>query len=93
MSKKWYHLIFVGIVVAVVLVLYLAPEETTPKVPWNADHADLKNYARCAECHLQDVERPLPRQGDKIHVLPDGTLRGEFQKCYMCHKRAKGSPG
>jgi len=89
MNKKWFHLLFVLVIAAVLWFLYRAPQETTARVPSDADHADLKNFARCPSCHGPGSEKPMPTAGDKIHILPDGSLRGDFQKCYMCHKREK----
>ncbi|MDW7712404.1 MAG: hypothetical protein SCH98_18210 [Deferrisomatales bacterium] len=84
--KKWYHLVFVGICVVVLGVLLSAPKVTTPRLPADANHQDPRNYARCPQCHGADSPVPMPTEGEKVHFLPDGSLRTEFVKCYMCHR-------
>ena len=90
MGRKWYHLLFVVVVGGVFAVLYYAPDVSTPRLPKDADHADVKNFEACPGCHGAGSERPMPSVGEKIHLLQSGTLRGEFRKCYMCHKKARG---
>lgn len=89
MGRKLYHLIFLVAVGGVFAVLYLAPEVSTPRLPSNPDHAEVKKFEACPGCHGAGSERPMPSDGEKVHVLKDGTLRGEFRKCYMCHKKAR----
>ncbi|GAB4272293.1 MAG: hypothetical protein Kow0092_27310 [Deferrisomatales bacterium] len=88
--KKWYHLAFLAVCAAVVLVLLRAPEVTTPRLPVDADHADRKDYPRCPTCHGADGERPMPDTGDHRHVDEQGTLRADYAKCYFCHKPREG---
>ena len=88
MNKKWYHLLFVGIVCAVVLVLWKAPPVSTPRLPADADHADRRDYPRCPGCHGPGSEKPMPREGSHAHYVQDAGLRGDYVKCYLCHRPA-----
>ncbi|MDF1553188.1 MAG: hypothetical protein P1P84_09010 [Deferrisomatales bacterium] len=80
--KKWYHLLFVAICAAVLLVLFSAPEVTTPRLPADATHADRKGYPACPGCHGSDAERAMPED----HLLSTGSVAPNHLKCYFCHK-------
>lgn len=86
MNRKWYHLIFVAVVAAVVLVLSKAPPVKTPRLPQDADHARRKEYDRCPSCHGADSAKPMPDEGSHAHFVQGGGLRGDYVKCYLCHR-------
>jgi hypothetical protein len=84
--KKWYHVAFLALCAAVLLILWAAPPEKTSRLPADADHADRKDYARCPSCHGPESASPMPPD----HVNEERLLRADHVKCYMCHKPAKG---
>jgi hypothetical protein len=86
MNRKWYHLLFVAVVAAVLLTLWKAPPVTTPRLPKDADHAQRREYARCPSCHGPDSAKPMPREGSHAHFVSGGELRGDYVKCYLCHR-------
>ena len=85
--KKWrYHVLFVAVCLGVFLVLRAAPPVKTPRLPADAAHEHRKDYPRCPSCHGPDSSAPMPGTGSHTHLSPDGSLRGNYQKCYFCHK-------
>lgn len=80
--KKWMHLGFVGLCTAVLLVLWNAPEVSTPRLPRDDSHGDRKAYAGCPACHETGSGAPMTAS----HLGTDGNLRPDHQKCYFCHK-------
>ncbi|MBI5015134.1 MAG: hypothetical protein HZB55_06530 [Deltaproteobacteria bacterium] len=86
MNRTWYHVLFVAVVAAVILVLWKAPPVTTPRLPRDADHADRRQYERCPSCHGAGSEKPMPKGGTHAHFVEGGGVRGDYVKCYLCHR-------
>ncbi len=84
--KKWMHVGFVGLCAAVLLVLWNAPEVSTPRLPRDDTHRDRKAYAGCPSCHGRGAGVAMTES----HFGADGGLRPDHQKCYFCHKPDDG---
>lgn len=76
------NLVFIAGCLVLLLVLYLAPEETTTPLPedeihWEFHQIDSKKEAdaRCFDCHSTEGGMPLPDE----HPDP--------YRCLFCHKR------
>lgn len=74
--KKW-DFIFIIIGVLIVLILAIAPKQTTPRVPADEIHVNLKDEKKCVSCHGPGTDRPLPPQ------------HPNKERCLLCHKRKK----
>lgn len=72
--KKW-DIVFVMIVAAVVLFFSLAPKQTTPRVPFDDTHKELKDEKTCKNCHGTGTQMPLPEK------------HPNKERCLLCHKR------
>ncbi|GAB4436744.1 MAG: hypothetical protein OHK0040_08020 [bacterium] len=72
--KKW-DIVFVIVVAAVVLFFSLAPKQTTPRVPFDDVHKELKDEKKCRECHGAGTQMPLPEK------------HPNKERCLLCHKR------
>ena len=80
--RKWLNIAFVVVCSGVLVLLYLAPEETTSPLPSDEIHQEFHHIESkkeadklCAQCHSQDGEVPLPED----HPDP--------YRCLFCHKR------
>ena len=80
--KKWLNIAFFVLSVGLLAFLYLAPEESTSRLPEDQTHIEFhqiksKKAAEkaCVGCHDQDGEVPLP----ETHPDP--------YRCLFCHKR------
>ncbi len=76
------NLAFICVCAALLLVLYLAPEETTTPLPEDDVHSEFHKIeskkeadALCFDCHSQEGGMPLPDE----HPDP--------YRCLFCHKR------
>lgn len=81
-QRKLINAGFVILCVGLLVFLYLAPEETTSPLPSDDIHQEFHDIEskkeadkRCAECHSQDGDAPLPED----HPDP--------YRCLFCHKR------
>lgn len=72
--KKW-DIIFVVIGLAVIIFLFSAPPQTTPRVPNDEIHKELKDEKKCSECHGKGTNMPLPEK------------HPNKERCLLCHKR------
>ena len=81
-NRRWINVAFVILCAALLLFLYMAPEETTSPLPEDEVHLKFhqiksKKEAEklCAACHGENGEMPLPDD----HPDP--------YRCLFCHKR------
>lgn len=81
-NKKWINAGFVVLCAALLLFLYMAPEETTSPLPEDEIHLQFHQIKSkkeadklCSACHSEDGEMPLPAD----HPDP--------YRCLFCHKR------
>lgn len=83
MGKKLQTAIFLILVGSVLVILLMAPESTTPKMPRDGNHeARQKDFTLCFQCHP-------PGNLPEDHTI-DGRVPPEGkQKCYFCHKLEK----
>jgi hypothetical protein len=84
--RKWKNLLFAALITAILIVLFLAPKETTPRTPDNPTHANPRQFENCVTCHMPGGDGPEVRAD---HLSPEGKLRLDHTKCYMCHKPPK----
>jgi len=81
-KKMTLNIIFAVVCVSLLAFLYLAPDESTPRLPLDDLHKDFhkiesKKQAEraCASCHSDTGQAPLPDN----HPPP--------YRCLFCHKR------
>lgn len=72
--RKWDILFFI-IGLIVVAVLYLAPSQTTPRLPLDETHKTLTDEKTCRNCHGEGTNMPMP---------PNHPNK---ERCLLCHKR------
>lgn len=72
--KKW-DLIFLLVGIVIVFVLFIAPPQTTPRIPLDEIHKELKDEKKCLECHGKGTSMPLPEK------------HPNKERCLLCHKR------
>lgn len=80
--KIWLNGLFVAACIGLLVFLYLAPEETTTRLPTDDVHQPFHQIESrieadklCLQCHNQEGEMPLP------DTHPDPF------RCLFCHKR------
>lgn len=80
--RKLFNLGFIVLCAGLLIVLYLAPEETTSPLPSDDLHQEFHEIESkkeadklCAQCHSQQGDFPLPED----HPDP--------YRCLFCHKR------
>ncbi len=72
--KKW-DIAFIVIGFLVILVLFVAPPQTTPRLPLDDIHKDMNDEKTCTNCHSKEGKMPLPDKHPKK------------ERCLLCHKR------
>ena len=81
-KKSLINATFVLVCLSLLVFLYLAPEETTTRLPLDDTHRVFHQIASkkeadklCVTCHAEDRQAPLPEE----HPPP--------YRCLFCHKR------
>lgn len=82
-KRKWLNIGFVVLCAALLIFLYLAPDETTTPLPKDDTHIEFHSIASkkeadklCISCHVEDGDAtPLPDTHPDPH------------RCLFCHKR------
>ncbi|MDZ7642161.1 MAG: hypothetical protein U5J62_09085 [Desulfurivibrio sp.] len=80
-KRKMFNFLFIGVCLLILLFLWFAPPETTPRVPQDEEHLSFFTMERkaaenyCDNCHHPDGSQPLSEE----HPT---TFR-----CLFCHKR------
>jgi cytochrome c553 len=75
------NITFLAFCVAILIFLYNAPEETTAKLPKDADHSRFQDMKKkeaekfCSKCHNPEGVSPLPQDHPPKY------------RCLFCHKR------
>lgn len=78
-----YNLIFLGICGGLFVFLWMAPEESTKKLPLDDDHAGFHQLKKkeaekfCEECHFPEGVKPLPEGHPPKY------------RCLFCHKQQR----
>ncbi len=85
MNRTFYHVLFLALCAAVLVVLLRAPEVRTPRIPSDEIHAEPKQYKRCGRCHTDGEGPAMPPD----HRTAPGEVRIDHLKCYFCHKPAR----
>ena len=69
-------LVFIGLVLAVIILVTLlpTPRESNPPVPADLAHHGIKLEKDCVACHVQGGQRPLLARHPKR------------QDCFRCHR-------
>jgi hypothetical protein len=82
MKNVLINILFVSLCLIILVFLFVAPEETTSKLPDNSIHAEFHHIKSkkeadrlCVACHADGKEAPLP----EAHPAPF--------RCLFCHKR------
>ena len=83
-KKRLLNLAFLLLCVSLITFLWLAPDETTTRLPIDDIHRDFHQIASkkeaeksCMSCHAEDQAAPLPQD----HPPP--------YRCLFCHKRSQ----
>ncbi len=88
MDKKktaFYNFLFLAVAAGILIFLFMAPPETTVKVPRDKAHIEFYHMPKkeaerhCSECHGKEVGNPLPKEHPPKY------------RCLFCHKFSKGS--
>lgn len=80
-KNMFFHILFIVTCLGIFLFLWFAPQETTPKLPHDENHAaffgiDKKEAEKhCEKCHNPEGEKPLPEKHPPKY------------RCLFCHKR------
>ncbi len=86
MNKKKafiYNVIFIIGTAALLIFLWMAPPETTAKIPYDENHRQFFNMPKkdaekmCSKCHGKEAGMPLPKNHPPKY------------RCLFCHKKAK----
>ncbi len=78
-----YNVLFLVAAAAILIFLWMAPPETTKKVPFDQDHRPFYNMPKkeaekqCTKCHSKEAGMPLPKDHPPKY------------RCLFCHKKNK----
>lgn len=84
-----YNLLFVFFGASLLFFLWIAPPETTPKLPHDNNHERFMSMEKkeaikfCKECHGPKGIKPLPE---------DPKKHSPSYRCLLCHKRDVNPP-
>ncbi len=89
MNKKKatiYNILFIVVSAGILIFLWMAPPETTAKIPYDENHKPFYNMPkkeaekRCQECHSEKGGMPLPKDHPPKY------------RCLFCHKKSPERP-